>query len=61
MAENIGNTTVLFMGLSVVLTAVLLACVGPIVGVMSTPAEAVAGGPAVSHRLLSGHSLYYCL
>ena len=43
MVENIGNTTALFMGLSVVLTAVLLACVGPIVGVMSTPAEAVAG------------------
>ena len=43
MAEHIGNATTLFLGLSVVLTAVLLICVGPIVQVMSTPAEAVEG------------------
>ena len=39
----IGNSVTLFMGLSVVLTAVLLALVRPIVAVMSTPAEAVEG------------------
>ncbi len=39
----IGNTVSLFMALSLVLMAVLLACVQPIVSVMSTPAEAAAG------------------
>lgn len=39
----IGNTVTLFMGGSVVLMAVLLLLVGPIVRVMSTPEEAVAG------------------
>lgn len=39
----IGNTLLLFLILSVVGTAVLLLCVGPIVSVMSTPAEAVPG------------------
>ena len=38
-----GNTVTLFLGLSLVLTAGLLACVRPIVAVMSTPAEAVEG------------------
>ena len=39
----IGNTAVLFMILSVVVTVVLLFTVRPIVRVMSTPAEAVPG------------------
>ena len=39
----IGNTVNLFMGLSVVITALLLALVKPIVAVMSTPDEAVSG------------------
>ena len=38
-----GSTVTLFLGLSLVLTAVLLACVRPIVAVMSTPAEAAEG------------------
>ena len=38
-----GNTVTLFMALSVVLMALLLALVGPIVSVMSTPEQAVAG------------------
>lgn len=38
-----GNTVTLFMGLSVVITALLLALVKPIVAVMSTPDEAVDG------------------
>ena len=38
-----GNTATLFLGVSVVLTAVLLALVRPIVSVMSTPAAAVEG------------------
>lgn len=39
----IGNTVTLFMLLSVVITALLLALVKPIVSVMSTPAEAADG------------------
>lgn len=39
----IGNTVTLFMLLSVVITALLLALVRPIVSVMSTPAEATDG------------------
>ena len=39
----IGNTVTLFMLLSVVITALLLALVSPIVSVMSTPAEAADG------------------
>lgn len=42
-AFNIGNTVTLFMGLSVVLTIVLLMTVNPIVSVMSTPEKAVEG------------------
>ena len=42
-AGHIGNTVTLFMLLSLVLTGILLALVGPITQVMSTPAEAVAG------------------
>lgn len=42
-ARAIGNTVVLFLALSVFLTAGLLLAVRPIVGVMSTPTEAVAG------------------
>ncbi len=40
---HIGNTVTLFMLLSLVLTGILLALVGPITRVMSTPAEAVSG------------------
>ena len=39
----IGNTAVLFVGVSLALTALLLALVSPIVSVMSTPADAAAG------------------
>ena len=39
----IGNTVTLFMGLSVVITMVLLLLVEPIVNIMSTPEEAVKG------------------
>ena len=42
-AECIGNTTVLFLGLSVVLAALLNVWARPIAGLMSTPAEAVEG------------------
>ena len=42
-AAYIGNTTTLFLSLSVVLTGVLLALARPIAAVMSTPAEAVPG------------------
>ena len=42
-AVCVGNTVTMFMGLSLVLTAVLLAASGHIVAVMSTPQEAVAG------------------
>ena len=41
--RNIGNTVTLFLSLSVVLTAALVALVRPIVGLMSTPEAAVAG------------------
>ena len=43
VSENVGNTVTLFFGLSIVLTVVLLLLVRPIVGVLSTPAEAVDG------------------
>ena len=42
-ALDIGNSVTLFMALSIVLAAVLLVFVKPIVGIMSTPAEAVSG------------------
>ena len=42
-AAAIGNTVTLFMTLSVALMALLLALVGPIVSIMSTPEQAVAG------------------
>lgn len=42
-AGYIGNTAVLFVGVSLVLTALLLALVSQIVSVMSTPADAAAG------------------
>ena len=41
-ASSIGNTVTLFMALSLVLTAVLLALSGSIVSIMSTPQEAVS-------------------
>ena len=42
-AENVGNTVTLFMGLSVVMTALLLIIVDPIISIVSTPNEAVEG------------------
>lgn len=42
----IGNTVTLFMGLSILLTAVLLLFTGSVVSVMSTPAQAVKGTAA---------------
>ena len=42
-SKVVGNTTVLFVGVSVVLAVVLLVLVQPVVRVMSTPAEAVEG------------------
>ncbi len=42
-ASAIGNTVTLFLLLSLVLTAVLLALVKPVVSIMSTPSEAVNG------------------
>ncbi len=43
LSAAVGNTVTLFMGISVVATGVLICLVGPIVGVMSTPAAAVTG------------------
>lgn len=40
---TVGNTVTLFMGLSIVLTLLLLLLVNPIVSWISTPAEAVVG------------------
>ena len=45
-SETIGNTVTLFVALSAVVTVLLLLLVDPIVAVMSTPAEAVAGTTA---------------
>ena len=42
-AKSVGNTIVLFMGLSIAVTIMLVMCVKPIVGLMSTPQEAVIG------------------
>lgn len=42
-SRTVGNTISLFMGVSVALTVLLLLFVKPIVAVMSTPQEAVAG------------------
>ena len=41
--KAVGNTAVIFLALSLMLTIVLSLCIAPIVRVMSTPAEAVAG------------------
>ena len=45
-AQDVGNTVTLFLTLSILLMAVLVALVDPIVAVMSTPAEAVSGTAA---------------
>lgn len=45
-AACVGNTVTLFMSLSLVLTAVLLLLVRPIVSLISTPQDAVAGAVA---------------
>lgn len=42
-ARYIGNTIILFMGLAIVAAIILLFFIKPIVGVMSTPEEAVLG------------------
>lgn len=42
-ADAIGNTVVIFLGGSLVLTVLLLSVVRPLVALLSTPAEAVAG------------------
>ena len=46
VSVSIGNTVTLFMSLSVVLSVVLYACVKPIVGIVSTPADAFSGTEA---------------
>ena len=43
VSRTVGNTVVLFLGVSLVLMVILLCLVHPIVAVMSTPEEAVAG------------------
>ena len=43
VARYIGNTIILFMGLAIVAAIVLLFFIKPIVGVMSTPEEAISG------------------
>lgn len=43
ISQTIGNTAVLFLTTSVVLTALLLGLVKPIVSIMSTPEQAVSG------------------
>ena len=45
-AQDIGNTVLLFMAVSVTLTVLLLLLVRPIAAVMSTPEEAVGGAVA---------------
>ena len=42
-SKIIGNTITLFLGISIVLTCILLFFVNPIVDIMSTPTQAVAG------------------
>lgn len=42
VSKTVGNTITLFMGVSVICTALLLLLVDPIVAVMSTPAKAVS-------------------
>ena len=42
-ARGVGNTVTLFMTVSIVLTAVLIAAVKPITALMATPTDAVAG------------------
>ena len=43
VSKTVGNTTVLFLGVSIILAGMLLFLVRPIVSVMSTPTEAVDG------------------
>ena len=43
VSKTVGNTTVLFLGVSILLAGLLLFLVRPIVSVMSTPTEAVDG------------------
>lgn len=42
-AKSVGNTIVLFVGASVVVTVILICLIKPIVSAMSTPEEAVSG------------------
>ena len=56
VAEGIGNTVILFMGVALVLMTVLLLLTKPIVTVMSTPQEAVMGTiSSVSYTHLRAH------
>ena len=50
-ARSIGNTVTLFLGVSIVLAAVMVTALPHVVAVMSTPEEAVAG---------TNDYLYYC-
>ncbi len=59
--QIIGNTVTLFMGLSLILTAGLLLAVGPIVQMMATPGQAVAGTVSYLINLFYWHSVHYGL
>ena len=59
-SKVVGNTTVLFVGVSVVLAVVLLVLVQPIVRVMSTPAEAESKTNQRAVGLETGFYGYTC-
>ena len=59
-SASIGNTVTFFMGMSVVVMAVLVFLVNPIVTLIGIPAEAVAG-TTVSFRLFPGDTVYHCI
>ena len=61
VAEGIGNTVILFMGVALVLMTVLLLLTKPIVTVMSTPQEAVMGTICLSYHLLYRDPFYYSI
>lgn len=46
VSRNVGNTTILFLVLSILAAGLLSACIQPIVSVMSTPQEAAEGTAA---------------
>lgn len=61
VAEGIGNTVILFMGVALVLMTVLLLLTKPIVTVMSTPQEAIMGTISYLNHLLYRDSFYYSI